>query len=186
MTSKKQNMPPAKKISKSLSYWLRHKPEAEQLAMTASGWVKIEQVLAALQSKGIECDRAVLDAVVDDNDKQRFEISDDSLSIRARQGHSIDVALDWPIVDPPEQLYHGTVARFLGSIMTEGLKPMNRHHVHLSPDLATAEIVGKRRGEPVILLINAREMAVDKCEFRLSSNGVWLTDAVHPKYIEQI
>jgi len=36
---------------------------------------------------------------------------------------------------PPATLFHGTIARNLAKIRTEGLKPMNRRHVHLSPDV---------------------------------------------------
>lgn len=47
---------------------------------------------------------------------------------------------------PPPYLYHGTVTRYLDAIRTEGLRPMNRHDVHLSPDRETATRVGARRG----------------------------------------
>ena len=59
---------------------------------------------------------------------------------------------------PPEVLYHGTVERFLASILVEGLKKGKRHHVHLSKDMDTARKVGARRGKPVILLVNAKKM----------------------------
>jgi putative RNA 2'-phosphotransferase len=48
--------------------------------------------------------------------------------------------------EPPHVLYHGTVDRFLASIMAEGLKKGKRHHVHLSKDTETARKVGARRG----------------------------------------
>ena len=124
--------------------------------------------------------------MVEGNDKQRFEFSPDGARIRARQGHSIDVELDWPAVAPPEFLYHGTVERFFAAILAEGLRPMKRHHVHLSPDVATAQVVGARRGEAVILEIAAGAMAAAGNVFYLTGNGVWLTDSVEPRYIRRL
>ncbi len=142
--------------------------------------------MAALEREGLTANPADLDRTVAESDKNRFEISEDGEHIRARQGHSVGVDLDWPLADPPEHLYHGTVERFLAAILAEGLKPMARHHVHLSPDIATATRVGARRGEALILRIAAGAMARGGSEFRLSSNGVWLVDAVPPGFIERV
>jgi putative RNA 2'-phosphotransferase len=172
------------KLSKTLSYWLRHAPEAAGLSLDDAGWTPVEMVRAALAREGL--DPAALEQVVAESDKQRFELSEDGARIRARQGHSITVDLEWPEATPPEHLYHGTVARFLDAILAEGLKPMARHHVHLSPDAETATRVGARRGVPVILRIAAGEMARGGAIFRLSSNGVWLADTVPPEFIERL
>jgi len=174
----------AQKVSKLLSYWLRHSPDAGNLTLDNSGWATVDSVRVSLAREGI--DRSLLESTVAESDKQRFELSDDGSRIRARQGHSISVDLDWPITMPPESLYHGTVDRFLNAIFAEGLKPMTRHHVHLSPDAETATRVGARRGPPVILRVAAGKMAQEGLIFRLSSNGVWLTDAVPPRFIERV
>jgi len=55
---------------------------------------------------------------------------------------------------------------------------MERHHVHLSADEATARTVGRRRGKPIILRVDARAMKEAGHAFFLTPNGVWLTDAV--------
>jgi len=176
-------MADARKISKSLSYWLRHRPQAAGLELDGAGWTPVAAVMRALAAAGLADRREELEQVVAASDKNRFELSEDGGHIRARQGHSINVDLDWPPAEPPHVLFHGTVERNLASIMAEGLKAMKRHHVHLSPDAQTAEIVGRRRGPPVILRIEAARMAADGHIFRLSGNGVWLTDHVPPAYI---
>jgi len=89
--------------------------------------------------------------VVATNDKKRFSFSDDSLRIRANQGHSVEVELGHEPVVPPEVLYHGTVEKSLDLIRQDGLLKGERHQVHLSPDLATAQKVGERRGRRGIL-----------------------------------
>ena len=176
----------ARKISKSLSYWLRHRPEAAGLDLDGAGWASVAEVIRALSDAGLADRREELERVVAESDKNRFELSADGLRIRARQGHSLAVDLDWPIADPPPCLFHGTVERSLAAILAEGLRPMNRHHVHLSADIATAERVGRRRGAAVVLRIAAGDMAADGHSFRLSGNGVWLTDSVPPSYIDRI
>ena len=60
---------------------------------------------------------------------------------------------------------------------------MDRHDVHLSTDMQTAAKVGERRGKPVILVIDSRQMAAAGFKFRVSANGVWLTDHVPPQYV---
>jgi putative RNA 2'-phosphotransferase len=172
------------KISKLLSYWLRHAPEAGGLELDSSGWAATDAVRESLSRAGVQ--PAILERTVAENDKQRFELSSDGSRIRARQGHSIAVDLDWPLMPPPQFLYHGTVERFLDAIFVEGLKPMARHHVHLSPDHETASRVGARRGAPIILRIAAESMAQQGFGFRLSGNGVWLVDSVPPTFLTRV
>jgi putative RNA 2'-phosphotransferase len=175
-----------RRISKSLSYWLRHKPDAAGLTLDSAGWAPVDRVLAALAQAGLTDRLDELEQVVAANDKARFEFSGDGRLIRARQGHSLAVDLDWPLADPPEHLFHGTVDRFLDSILRDGLKPMARHHVHLSPDVSTAHAVGARRGQAIVLRVSAGEMARAGHEFQLSANGVWLTATVPPAFLERL
>jgi putative RNA 2'-phosphotransferase len=56
--------------------------------------------------------------------------------------------------------------------------------VHLSPDVETARVVGRRRGRPVVLRVAAGRMHRDGHVFLLSANGVWLTEHVPPLYID--
>lgn len=172
------------RLSKMLSLWLRHQPEEAGLTLDPQGWTDVDDVLAALARADFTCDWLSLLRVVDESDKQRFELSSDAARIRARQGHSVAVDLGWPQVLPPELLYHGTVERFLPAILAEGLSPMRRHHVHLSPDQDTATRVAKRRGVPVILAVRAHALAKTGQPFFLTSNAVWLTSAVPRGFLE--
>ena len=60
---------------------------------------------------------------------------------------------------------------------------MSRLYVHLSDNFETAEQVGSRHGDSVVLTINTKEMVNDGYVFYLSKNGVWLTDHVPSCYI---
>jgi putative RNA 2'-phosphotransferase len=169
------------KVSKYLSKHLRHQPGRIGLALDEGGWVEIDALLAAAAAHGFRISRDELDHVVATNDKKRFAIA--GTRIRASQGHSVDVDLGLPPATPPAFLFHGTVVRNLDAIRAEGLRPMNRHDVHLSPDRETATRVGARRGRPVVLTVDAGAMHRDGHVFRISANGVWLTEAEPPRYL---
>lgn len=175
------------KISKFLSYVLRHKPDAIGLTLDDQGWANINELInkANQSSEVTTLDRSLIQTVVDSNDKKRFVISDDGQRIRASQDHSVTVDLQLKPVEPPEFLYHGTATRFLDSILKEGLKPQQRQYVHLSKDIETAKAVGQRYGKPTILTIKARLMVEQGFKLYLAENGVWLTEEVPVNFINQ-
>lgn len=172
------------RTSKFLSLILRHQPELVGLTLGEGGWVEISLLLSQFKKQGKGLSRAALDEIVATSPKQRFAISEDGLRIRANQGHSVEVELGYEATEPPELLFHGTVAKVLPAIRTSGIARMQRHHVHLSPDRETATTVGERRGKAIILVIRAAEMARAGHEFFVSDNGVWLTEEVPPEFID--
>ena len=121
--------------------------------------------------------------IVDTNNKQRFEFSEDVQYIRARQGHSIHVDVELEECAPPPFLFHGTAEHFVNTILKEGLKSQNRLYVHLSSTIETAINVGTRHGIPVVFKVDTQKMFKDGAKFYLSRNGVWLTDYVATEYL---
>lgn len=172
-----------KHISKFLSLVLRHKPAEIGLHLDGEGWANVDELLEKLNGKGMNVDFPTLKQVIVTNDKQRFILNETADKIRANQGHSIAIDLKLQPQQPPEVLYHGTVAQFLADIMEGGIQKMSRQQVHLSKDIETASKVGQRRGKPVILKVMALQMHQDGYPFYLSENGVWLTDVVPAKYL---
>jgi len=171
------------KVSKFLSLVLRLQPETIGVTLDHEGWIAIDVLLTAAAAQGTQITRDLLEIIVANSDKQRFTISVDGQRIRANQGHSLEVDLGLAPVEPPEQLFHGTVEKFLESIRRGGLVKGARQHVHLSADRATAEKVGERRGQAVILRIAAGKMHRAGQKFYRSDNGVWLTEAVPAEYL---
>ena len=171
------------KISKFLSLVLRHEPARIGIALDSAGWTDVDALLAAMAAHGTAITRDELVQIVATSDKQRFALSPDGARIRANQGHSVEVELELAPAVPPALLYHGTVDRFLASIKDKGLLKGERHHVHLSADIATADKVGGRRGKPVVLTVRAADMVGAGYPFFVSQNGVWLTDHVPPTFI---
>jgi putative RNA 2'-phosphotransferase len=175
-----------KTVSKSLSYVLRHRPDSVGLELGDGGWVLVDDLLVAFQRAGKRMSRELLDVVVAQNDKQRFEFSEDRTRIRARQGHSAEIYLGYEPATPPDILYHGTATKNLESIFQKGLIKVRRHHVHMSNNRETMIQVAMRHGKPVLLAIDAKQMLADGHEFFVTGNNVWLTDHVPPEYIDPI
>lgn len=171
------------RISKFLSKHLRHAPDAIGITLDAAGWTDIDALLVACRAHGVALDRTGLAEIVTTNSKRRFAIDGTGRRIRANQGHSVPVELGLPVLDPPAVLYHGTGAGTVAAILREGLRPMARHAVHLSPDGVTAIAVGARHGRPVVLVIDAAGMVAAGHRFARSDNGVWLVDTVPPAFL---
>lgn len=173
----------AVRISKLMSFALRHDPGALGLVLDPAGWVTVSALGAAPAARGEPATLDEIREVVTTSDKQRFALSEDGTQIRANQGHSVEVDLGLPPLEPPELLFHGTVERFLASIAADGLVPGARTHVHLSADEDTARAVGGRRGAAVVLHVRARAMFEEGFLFHRAENGVWLTKAVPARFL---
>lgn len=170
--------------SKFLAYLLRHNPGAAGLELGDGGWVMVTELAGAAARHGRPLPPALLQAVLDAPGKKRFEVRDEM--IRAAQGHSVPVDLGLAPAQPPPELYHGTVARFLPAIREQGLKPGRRVHVHLSAGQEAAAVVGARRGQPVVLRVDAAGMAAAGYEFFRAANGVWLTACVPAAFLTRL
>lgn len=174
-----------KRISKFLSWVLRHHPEAISIQLDQNGWTDVDHLIEKANNYGVQFDRELLDHIVATNSKKRFAFNDTLDKIRASQGHSIDIDLGYKNEKPPVILFHGTAEKFVPSILDTGLEKKDRKHVHLSSDLETALKVGQRHGKPFVFTVLAEQMYHDNFQFYLSDNGVWLTDNVPTKYLKQ-
>jgi putative RNA 2'-phosphotransferase len=173
------------KISKYLSKHLRHQPERIGITLAAGGWVAVDELLAACKKHSFPINHAELNEVVASNDKKRFSFDATGTLIRANQGHSVEVDLQLEPAIPPDVLYHGTGHGAVEAILSEGLRKMSRHHVHLSSDIPTAQKVGARHGRPIVFAVDAAAMHKAGYTFYCSENGVWLVDHVPHEYLQQ-
>lgn len=169
---------------KYIALLLRHRPERENLNMDEYGYVSVDQLL-----KKLNISKDILDNIVKTNNKKRFSYNEDQTKIRANQGHSINVIIDFEKVNnPPTFLYHGTSIKNKESILKNGLLKMNRQHVHLTDNKDTAKNVGMRYAKLlcnlVIFKIDTESFVKDGNELFKSKNGVYLTDHVPSKYIK--
>ena len=88
-------------ISKYISKHLRHEPERIGLVLEPGGWVLIDDLLAASARAGFVFTRDELGEVVRRCDKQRFALDATGMKIRANQGHSTEVDLQFEPAEPP-------------------------------------------------------------------------------------
>ena len=171
-------------VSKALSYLLRHCKDPVYVDPDG-GWAPVETILQVLGQDYPGVTRADLDRIVREDKKTRYSYGGlDGQLIRANQGHSIPgVVISMEEPTPPPLLYHGTADRFVESILREGLRPMSRLWVHISPDYETAVKVGSRHGRPVVLAFRAQDFVRDGYRLYRSANGVWQAAAVPPEYL---
>ena len=172
------------KISKLLSLALRHSPSVLGLSLDKGGWADVKTALEGLRKAGIRADYEALYAVVALDEKGRFELKDGK--IRARYGHTIDVEVEYEADSESKALYHGTSRHLLPSIMAQGLLPMRRRYVHLSPDFATACQNARRRPLPVVIEIDAECLRARGYVVYAASGKVRLAKHVPPECLKKV
>jgi len=187
-------------LSKSMSKLLRHTAGQQGVAMEKDGSVAVIDILKLKNFSRYSKDDIL--NVVQTNDKQRFELmgAEPHLRIRARQGHSKqvgsmldDAKLLTPLTEAPPVCVHGTYVEAWEIIKTQGLKRMNRQHIHFT-DLKEKEgqdkVSGFRANAQVLIYLDAALAMADGIVFFVSSNGVILTEGIDgcvpPKYFKRV
>jgi putative RNA 2'-phosphotransferase len=175
-------------LSKLVSHALRHEPEVYGLRLDKDGWVSLDTFIAAVRASNPRwgaVTEADLVAIAGSFEKKRHEMSDGR--IRAAYGHSVEAAIEWPVLPPPPMLYHGTSPQAVEAIMKEGLRPMERTHVHLSVDPDGARAVGLRKSAtPVLLNIRALDAHAQGHRFYQVDARIWLADAIPPAFLNKM
>lgn len=170
------------KVSKYMSYLLRHNPE--NIKIDEHGFADLNELLGKLKER-FPVNMEIIKEIVEKSDRRRFEIVGNK--IRALYGHTIPVKLKLNEDKVVKVLYHGTTPEAASKILREGIKPMGRRWVHLSPTIETAIQVGLRRTRnPVILEIDVEKARGNGLKFYKATEKVYLCEHVPPEYIKQI
>lgn len=175
------------KLSKEVSYILRHGINEYKLEIDEIGFVSVTQILEILNSKNEWKDICEYDLqkMIKNSNKKRHEIKDGK--IRAFYGHSIEKKIVKEEAIPPDILYHGTPKKNIKSIFKDGLLSKSRQYVHLSQDIETAQNVAKRYDENYsILIIDSKKAYNDEIKFYLGNEKIWLADTIPPKYLNEL
>ncbi|MFB3108175.1 MAG: RNA 2'-phosphotransferase [Candidatus Binatia bacterium] len=174
-------MVPTERLSRFLSFLLRHRPEDYPLGFDDRGFVRLKDLVNRVQDRFPEVDDAAILEVIEGSGKTRFELWEGM--VRATYGHSFPIDLEHNMERPPEYLYHGTARDLARSMLEEGLKPRDRQFVHLSLSLEEAIAVGKRRDPlPAVLVIQSQEAHTDGVHF-YHSGPLFLTKGIPPKFL---
>jgi putative RNA 2'-phosphotransferase len=172
------------RLSKFMSFVLRHKPENFGLKPDPFGFVNTRDLLLVLQNRYGNVQLPDIERVVKNCPKGRFEIKGEK--IRARYAHSIEVQLDTQPSEPLEYLYHGTSPAMKNTVLAEGLKSMQRKYVHLSKNKEEAFQVGRRKSQsPIVFTIKAKEAFQNGIKF-YDMGIVVLTEFVPSEFIELV
>ncbi|MGE3853099.1 MAG: RNA 2'-phosphotransferase, partial [Planctomycetota bacterium] len=87
--------------------------------------------------------------------------------------------------EPPATLLHGTGSNAAVAIREQGLKPMSRTYVHLTPDEDVAGVVGRRHaGKLIMLSVRALEAHRSGILFHNPAPLIWLAKEVPPEFID--
>jgi len=171
------------KVSKYVSFLLRHDPMG--LVMDEEGFVDLDELVSKVKERFPTVDEGFLRRLVEEGEGKRFEIVGDR--IRALYGHSFPVYLRLEEDRGVEWLFHGTTAEAATVILEQGLQPMKRMWVHLSPTKDIATQVGKRRtSSPVTLVVDCAEARKAGLRFYKASEQVYLCKFVPAKYIRRL
>ncbi len=174
-------MLPIERLSRFLSFLLRHRHEDYPLGFDDRGFVHLKDLVTSVQDRFPEVDDAAILEVIEGSDKTRFELWEGM--VRSNYVHSFTIDLEHEIEHPPVSLYHGTARDLARSILKEGLKPRDRQFVHLSVSLEEAIAVGKRRDPfPAVLVIQSQEAHTDGVHF-YHSGPLFLTKGIPPKFL---
>jgi len=166
---------------------LRHFPDRYQLPIDPHGWVPLNQIVRAISQKHPAYHwlrPQHLIAIVETDAKGRYEIRDDR--IRATYGHTVDVDLDLPTENIPDQLYYPVTPEEEAIVLEVGLKPSDRKKVHLSKTAEDAHAAGSvRTPSPVILEVDAKRARADGIVIMKAGKTVYLVDQVPPEYLSR-
>ena len=179
------------RISKFLSYILRHDPSAIKSDLDYEGYLKIsldELVKRMNQKKSFQnmnIEKTDLINIVDNDSKGRFEMSNGR--IRAMYGHSVPgIHVYLSKKNLPDKLFHGTIKKNSMLIMQQGLKPMSRNLVHLTENIKDAFITGKRYGRDVVILeINVKGALKENIKFWKPGKNIYTTKYIPKKFIKE-
>lgn len=186
------------RISKSMSWLLRHGAQKEGLSISSDGYVLVSDLLAHRNLVRMNVTRDLLDQIVQDDAKGRYQFDTSGTRIRATQGHSIaldDIEKDYsPLTadNLPPVVVHGTYSKNLESIQRDGLKRFSRMFIHCAVGLPGDKEVlsGMRNDVDTVIYIDVARAMADGIPFFLSPNKVVLTPGVDgtlpPKYFQRI
>jgi len=171
------------RLSPLLSKVLRHTASSWNLKLGEDGFVCVTELIRLPPFVELKSTVHDVESVVEwerqDGKKQRFALRSGphGLEIRANQGHSSNTInsqlLAQPVVPAglPALVVHGTYLRHAEKIVSEGLRPMDRCHIHMFKE---GKGVGRKDAE-ILIFVDVLRAANAGVEFLISENGVVLS-----------
>ncbi len=169
------------RLSRFLTFLLRHKPKDYPLAFDREGFAPWQEVVDMVQERFYDVTEEQIRALIAGTEKKRFELRGDK--VRATYGHSFPVDLGTTEAAPPAELYYGAPRDLAQSMLRSGLKPRDRQYVHLSVTAKEAESVARRHDpSPAILIVDAQAAHSEGIRF-YESGPLFLVEQVPAKFL---
>jgi putative RNA 2'-phosphotransferase len=169
------------RLSRFLTFLLRHKPKDYPLTIDREGFAPWQEVVDTVQERFYDVSEEHIRSLIGGAEKKRFEIRGDK--VRATYGHSFPVDLGAAEAEPPAKLYFGTARDLAQSMLRSGLIPRDRQYVHLSVTADEAESVAKRHDpSPAIIVVDAQAAHDEGIHF-YESGPLFLVENVPAKFL---
>ncbi|HJP03001.1 MAG TPA: RNA 2'-phosphotransferase [Planctomycetota bacterium] len=138
------------RITRSLAYMLRHRPDEFDLELDRHGYGDLSEVVQALNERiGEPIEEEDVVEAIAAGQRVRYEVVDER--VRALYGHSIDVDPGEPC-KPPERLYIGVSERDGERASRSGLAGGRRNFLHLALTEEDAVETGRRAGRNYVTI----------------------------------
>ena len=161
--------PAAERLSRFLTFLLRHKPKEHPLTMDREGFAPWHEVVDLVRQRFYDVSEEQMRALIAGGSKKRFEIRGDM--VRATYGHSFAIDLGGAAAEPPSELYFAAPGDLTQSMLQHGLEPRDRQYVHLSVTAAEAEAVA-RRHDPAPAILSSTPRRLTPRAFVFTSPGL--------------
>ncbi len=169
------------RLSRFLTFLLRHKPKDYPLSIDREGFAPWHEVVDMVQQRFYDVSEEQIRSLIEGAEKKRFELRGDK--IRATYGHSFPVDLAGEAAAPPPELYFGAARDLAQTMLRSGLKPRDRQYVHLSATAGEAESVARRHDPaPAIIVVDAQAAHEEGVRF-YASGPLYLTEYVPAKFL---
>ena len=173
----------AERFSRWMSYVLRHNPDRYGLQPDRHGYVDLDEFLRIAQRRYPAVTPERLRALIDGAGAERFEVLANRL--RARYGHSIIADPPGPPVEPPARLYYGADASQVPTLLTEGLRPLERRMVHVSQTSEDAWRLAQRKSShPALIAVDATNAHRHGVAF-YREGSVYLVASIPPEFLSR-
>ncbi len=167
---------------------LRHFPERFELDMDDNGFIDLIEFVDSIRRRRNQFHwlrQHHIHAVVDTDEKGRYQI--EGGMVRATYGHSIDLDLDLPMDDIPDELYYPATIEEMELLLETGLKPSDRKEVHLSKTAENALEAGRHRASrPYLMAIDASSAIADGFLIKQAGTTVYTTKEIPDKYLRPL
>lgn len=175
------------RLTRLLTYVLRHEPGACGLMLSAEGWIDLDLLASSIRNSNpcwAEVTESSIRSLAETQD--RFQIAGNK--IRCTYGHSVGGITVGDEALPPNTLFHATKAALFPAIRREGLKPFQRNHVHLTSDwdyaISIRTLHDSNTARGVILAVNSGGATDHGIKFLRATRSVWLSGPIPASFLK--